>query len=175
MLRTGEELLGLKIQFSPSVGRQDVHMKQVTSQGRSWIMATMLADGVHLGVYGPLKLYVSKTDLLMCPCPMTPALFFPLSVNGSPSSRGSSQRPGSHNVLGSLAHGTPPNYQQILLVPSSKYMQNETISYCLHHHCLGQASFSLAEKAAMTSPTWPACAPAPTHCTIATLVSLLTL
>lgn len=59
-------------------------MKQVTSQGRSWLVATMLADGVHLGVYGPLKLYVSKIDLLMCLCPMTPALFFPLSVNGIP-------------------------------------------------------------------------------------------
>lgn len=59
--------------------------KQVSSRGRSWIMATMLADGVHWGGYWQLKLYVSKADLLICSCPLATALFEPSPpVNGLP-------------------------------------------------------------------------------------------
>lgn len=58
--------------------------EQVTSQGQSWIMAAMLSDDICLGVYWHLKLYVFQIALLVCPCPLVPAVFFSNSMNGIP-------------------------------------------------------------------------------------------
>lgn len=148
MLAAGEEELRWKIRFLASVGRQDVQIKQVTPQEQSWARATVLADGVHLGVDWQRKLYVSKIDLPIGPCPPAPTLFFPVSTNGIPILPGVQVK-----GLGVTIYWARPHMHTAKLQanPVGSLFQTHTEGdqvFCLHHHCLGRASFSVEAKAA---------------------------
>lgn len=135
-------------------------------------MATVLADGVHLGVDWQRKLYVSKIDLLIGPCPLAPALFFPVSMNGIPILPGVQvkglgvtsywARPHMHtaklqaNPVGSLFQ-TYAEGDQVLLPPPPLSWPSQLLG---------------GSESCMMSPLWPACPPAPTHCTVVTLISV---
>lgn len=118
---TRTKYLWMKIQFLPSVGEENMQTKQVTSQGRRWIMTTMLSDDIHVGAYWQPKLYVSKIPP-DTPLPTGTCSVLHLHEWHLHPSRGSGQGAGNHHLPGSFSHCTPPNYKQMLLVPSSKYI-----------------------------------------------------
>lgn len=123
VLETLEKHLFSKTHLLPSVGRQDMHAKQVTLQWRVWILATVSSDHVHLDIDWQLKLNMSKVDLPLWVCPPAPSVFFPTPWRAAPFFQWFRSRAWESCLTRLfLSDHTHPNYRQSLLVLSSKYI-----------------------------------------------------